>query len=164
MRGSLVSNTGPLIALMLINRLDILRTLFHEVFIPEEVRKELLQGEALGIDLSSYRQASWIQVKALHIPPDILLKTVLDIGEASVIMLSREVDADYVLIDERKARKIARTIYNLQVVGTARILVEAKKGGILNNVSIAIQQMRDKGYWIHDNIVQFAVKEAGEPQ
>lgn len=60
MRGSLVSNTGPLIALMLINRLDILRTLFHEVFIPEEVRNELLQGEALGIDLSSYRQASWI--------------------------------------------------------------------------------------------------------
>lgn len=51
MRGSLVSNTGPLIALMLINRLDILRTLFHEVFIPEEVRNELLQGEALGMDL-----------------------------------------------------------------------------------------------------------------
>lgn len=88
----------------------------------------------------------------------------MDIGEASVIMLSREVNADYILIDERKARKIARTIYKLQVVGTVRILVEAKKGGILNNVSIAIQQMRDKGYWIHDDIMQFAMKEAGEFQ
>lgn len=164
MKGSLVSNTGPLIALMLINRLDILRTLFHEVFIPEEVRDELLQGEALGIDLSSYRQASWIQVKALRIPQDILLKTILDTGEASVIMLSREVNADYVLIDERKARKIARTIQKLHVVGTARVLVEAKKGCMLDNVGIAIQRMRDKGYWIHDDIVQFAMKEAGELQ
>lgn len=164
MRGSLVSNTGPLIALMLINRLDILCTLFHEVFIPEEVRNELLQGEALGIDLSSYRQASWIQVKSLHVPQDILLETILDIGEASVIMLSREVNADYVLIDERKARKIARTIYKLQVVGTARVLVEAKKCGMLDNVGVAIQRMRDKGYWIHDDIVQFAMKEAGELQ
>ncbi|TVL99179.1 MAG: DUF3368 domain-containing protein [Candidatus Brocadia sp. WS118] len=164
MRGSLVSNTGPLIALMLINRLDILRTLYREVFIPEEVRNELLQGEALGIDLSPYRHASWIQVQAIRIPQDILLKTILDIGEASVILLSREVNADYVLIDERKARKIARTIYQLQVVGTARVLVEAKKSGLLDNVGIAIQRMRDKGYWIHDDIVQFAMKEAGELQ
>jgi len=164
MKGSLVSNTGPLIALMMIDRLDILRGLFQKIIIPEEVHKELLQGEVAGVGLSSYKKASWIQIQTIHNPHDPLIKTVLDVGEASVILLSREVNADYVLIDERKARKIARTIYKLQVVGTARILVEAKKGGILDNVGIAIQRMRDKGYWIHDDIMQFAMKEAGELQ
>ncbi len=55
-----------------------------------------------------------------------LLETLVDKGEASVIHLVREKGADFVLIDERKARKIARKIYGLNVVGSARILVEAK--------------------------------------
>ncbi|MGC8580404.1 MAG: DUF3368 domain-containing protein, partial [bacterium] len=90
------------------------------------------------------------------------LQTVLDSGEASVIQLARELKADYVLIDERKGRKIARDIFNLKVIGTARILVDAKKNGILNNVGDAMKQMKDAGYWIHDDIVKFALKEAKE--
>ena len=39
------------------------------------------------------------------------------------------------LIDESKARKIARTIYRLRVIGSARILVEAKRHGMVDNVA-----------------------------
>lgn len=51
----------------------------------------------------------------------------LDLGEASVIQFASDMKADFVLTDECKARKEARSIYGLNVVGTARILVEAKK-------------------------------------
>jgi predicted nucleic acid-binding protein len=51
----------------------------------------------------------------------------LDVGEAAVIGLALEEKATIVLIDERKARKVARDIYGLQPIGTTRILVEAKK-------------------------------------
>ena len=78
MKGSLVSNTGPLIALMMIDRLDILRGLFQKIIIPEEVHKELLQGEATGVGLSSYKKASWIQIQTIHNPHDPLIKTVSD--------------------------------------------------------------------------------------
>lgn len=104
MNGTLISNTGPIIALMLVERLDILQNLFQKVFVPEAVHKELLFGENIGIGFASYKQASWIQVHSLQNTLDPLIKTVLDIGEASVIQLSQEIDADYVLIDERKAR------------------------------------------------------------
>jgi len=67
-----------------------------------------------------------------------------------------------VLIDERKARKVARTVYGLQVIGTARLLVEAKREGIIDNVNKAVQEMRQGGYWIHDDIVEFVLREAGE--
>lgn len=162
MNGSLISNTGPIIALMLIERLDILQNLFQKVFVPEAVHKELLLGENIGIGLASYKQASWIQVHSLQNALDPLIKTILDIGEASVIHLSLEINADYVLIDERKARKIARNIYGLRVIGTARILVEAKSKGLIDNVGEVLKKIRDGGYWIHDDIVHFAMKEAGE--
>lgn len=162
MNGSLISNTGPIIAIMLIERLDILRNLFQKVFVPEAVHKELLLGENIGVGLSSYKQASWIQIHSLQNALDPLIKTVLDIGEASVIQLAREIKADYVLIDERKARKVARNIYGLRVIGTARILIEAKKKEMIDNVGDALKKIRDGGYWIHDDIMHFAMKEAGE--
>lgn len=162
MNGSLISNTGPIIAIMLIEQLDILQNLFQKVFVPETVHKELLLGENTGIGLASYKQASWIQVTSLQNALDPLIKTVLDIGEASVIQLAREIKADYVLIDERKARKVARNIYGLRVIGTARILIEAKKKEMIDNVGDALMKIRDGGYWIHDDIMHFAMKEAGE--
>ena len=66
------------------------------------------------------------------------------------------------LIDERKARKVARDIHGLQVVGTARVLVEAKRRGLLLEVASAFKQFWENGYWIHDTIVQAALREAGE--
>jgi predicted nucleic acid-binding protein len=93
---------------------------------------------------------------------DPLLQTVLDYGEASVIQLAREMKADYVLIDERKGRKIAREIFSLKVIGTARILVEAKRKGIIDSVGDALNQMRDSGYRLHDNIIRYALKESKE--
>ena len=38
-----------------------------------------------------------------------------------------------------KARKIARTIYGLRVIGSARVLVEAKRHGMLD--SIVLRQL-----------------------
>jgi predicted nucleic acid-binding protein len=49
-----------------------------------------------------------------------------------------------------------------KVIGTARILVEAKRKGLLNSVSDALRQLKEAGYWIHDDIVRLALKEAGE--
>jgi predicted nucleic acid-binding protein len=101
-------------------------------------------------------------VKTLKKAPDPLLDSILDTGEASVIQLARERKAKLVLIDERKARKVARTVYGLKVIGTVRVLVEAKRAGFLQSVNESIQEMREGGYWIHDDIVQFALHEAGE--
>jgi hypothetical protein len=162
MMRSIVCNTGPLIALSIIKRLDLLHSLFGEVLIPEAVHREILQGGASLSGLSAYRAISWIQIKPLNQASDPLLDSILDVGEASVIQLARERAVKFVLIDERKARKVARTVYGLQVIGTSRVLVEARRGGFLESVSEAIRGMREGGYWIHDDIVQIALSEAGE--
>jgi predicted nucleic acid-binding protein len=162
MKGRIVSNTGPIIALAAIGKIDIVNEIFDEVIVPEQVHHEILQGGKDFSGLAFYRKASWIKVEALKTPIEPLLETLVDKGEASVIHLVREKGADFVLIDERKARKIARKIYGLNVVGSARILVEAKRQGLIPNVREALNGMRDVGYWIHDDIVRAALRHAGE--
>lgn len=162
MNGKLICNTGPLIALSIIDRIDLLRHLFEFVAVPEPVHKEILEGGPINAGLSNYRKAKWIQIMTLSNPIDPLLRTSLDAGEASVIGLARELNVNLVLVDERKARKIARTIYGLHVIGSARVLVEAKRGGLLDNVGAALQAMRDGGYRLGDSIVTEALKQAGE--
>lgn len=112
--------------------------------------------------LEDFQRADWIRVVPLEEKPDALLASLLDIGEAAVISLAREQRATLVLIDERKARKIARDVYRLQPIGTARILVEAKKNNLIPEIASPFQKLRQEGYWIHDSIVQTALREAGE--
>lgn len=91
-----------------------------------------------------------------------LLRTELDAGEASVISLALKKSQTKVLIDERKARKIARLVYGLEVLGTVRVLIEAKKASLISNIQKPIQQMRANGYRIHDSIVEYSLWVAGE--
>jgi len=93
---------------------------------------------------------------------DPLLATLLDQGEGAVIELARELNPQFVLIDELKARKIARKIYGLEVIGSARILVEAKREGLINNVSKELKAMREAGYRLSDAIVEAALRQAEE--
>jgi len=158
----IVCNTGPLIALGLLDRLDVLKSLFSEVLIPEAVQREIQQGGLGRPGVDSFRRAGWIRVVALTGGRDPLLESLLDVGEAAVISLAREHGVVTVLMDERKARRVARDIHGLQVIGTARILVESKRADLMPEISSSFERLRQAGYWIHETIVQAALREVGE--
>ncbi len=88
--GTIVSNTGPLIALAGLGRLDILRTLSRAVLVPAQVHEEVLAGGACGIGLEEYRESGWVEVLPVSLGSEPLLTTVLDEGEAAVIGLPRD--------------------------------------------------------------------------
>ena len=90
------------------------------------------------------------------------MQTVLHIGEASVIQLAGDIHADFVLIDEKKARKIARIIYGLRMIGSSRIIAEAKKLGLIDRVGEELEKIKANGYWIHDDIINLAKRNSGE--
>ncbi|MBI5187088.1 MAG: DUF3368 domain-containing protein [Nitrospinae bacterium] len=159
MKDVLVSNTGPLIALSMIGRLNLLPELFSHVIIPSEVYAELI---ASSFEARRMAKPAWLEVKMAQPPADPLLLSILDKGEAAVIQLARQISADTVLIDERKGRKVARNVYNLAVIGTARVLVDAKKMGMIHSVRELFGELKQNGYWIHANIVEASAHEAGE--
>ncbi len=154
---AIVVNTGPLIALAGIGQLGLLVRLFDRVMVPGTVREEMAAH--------SHRQApdlpAEIQVVESTTPLDPLLSEMLDQGEAGVIQTALARTIPQVLIDERKGRKVAR-LYGLQVFGTARLLVEAKRAGLIESVGHALEAMRSNGYWIDDKIVRWAKTIADE--
>jgi len=53
MNGKAICNTGPIITLSMIDRIDILRHLFELIAVPEEVHKEILEGGATNAGLAN---------------------------------------------------------------------------------------------------------------
>lgn len=159
---SIVCNAGPLIALAGIGQVGLLQNLFGEVFVSGKVRDEVEAGGTTGAGASLFSTAPWIRVIRLVDLPDPLLETILDRGEAETITLAQQTSAALVLMDERKGRKIARDIYGYAVIGTGRLLTEAKQAGLIPMVGPLIDQMRGNGYWLSDKIVAEILRQAGE--
>ncbi|MEZ5387188.1 MAG: DUF3368 domain-containing protein [Prosthecobacter sp.] len=159
---TIVCNSGPLIALGGVDQLGLLRSLFGIVCIAAEVAAECQAGGVSKTGLEAFRAASWLQVVDLGTPPDPLLTSLLDLGEARTIELAlRQPDA-VLLMDEARGRRVARDIYGLQVVGTGRILVEARRTGLITSVKPLIETIRNNGYWLSDRIVAEVLRQAGE--
>lgn len=94
--------------------------------------------------------------------PDPLLCTELDMGEASVIQAARDNGIAGVLIDERRARRIATEAYGLEVHGTCALLLKAKREGYLDLVKPVMERMVANGYYIGPRLAGECLRLAGE--
>ena len=102
-----VSNTTPLIGLASINRFDLLNILFGEIFIPRAVSSEaVVAGREEGGAKRQFSSATWINTRYVKDRPAVNdLLNDLDLGESETIVLARELNADWVLMDEKKGRR-----------------------------------------------------------
>ena len=85
-----------------------------------------------------------------------LLIAELDAGEAAVISLARSISPCLTIIDEKRGRRIAHHVYGLPVKGTAGILVEAHRRGLLVDVRAALLDLKRSGYFLSDTVVEAA--------
>ena len=157
----IICNSGPLIALAGIHRLELLHDIYKVVLVPEAVYREVTCLPRL-LGAQNITDCSWICRVSLLSKPDKLLTSQLGMGEAEVITLALEKKSHKVLIDEKKARRIAGVIYGLNVTGTGGILLRAKKEGYVDAVRPLMQEMRDNGYYLSDRLIERIAMEAGE--
>lgn len=122
-----VSDTTPLISLLKINRLDLLKKLFGDVLIPQAVFDELTDDERFRLEADQIREKKFIVVKPVNNPESTnILKraTGLDQGESEAIVLTDELKADLLLMDEAKGRNVSAQM-GLRIMGTIGILMAA---------------------------------------
>ncbi|BAZ03855.1 DUF3368 domain-containing protein [Calothrix sp. NIES-3974] len=82
----------------------------------------------------------------------------LDIGEAEAIALAVEIQADQVLIDERRGRLIASRL-NLPYTGILGVLVEAKSQGLILEVKPLLDALiNEAGFWITESLYNNVLK------
>jgi predicted nucleic acid-binding protein len=86
-----VINSGPLVALSLAGRLDLLPALFGEFWIPDLVFREVAVAGLGRPGADVLTEARWAPHVRSSPEPDPLLIAELDPGEAAVIALARSV-------------------------------------------------------------------------
>jgi uncharacterized protein len=128
-----VSDTTAITSLLKIGRANILAGLFGDVVIPTAVRDELLLRHPnlppfLGImavtDQSAVNE----------------LRDDLDLGEAEAIVLADRLQADALLIDEKRGRQVAQE-HGLRAIGLAGSLLAAKKRGLIPSLADILQDL-----------------------
>ena len=161
-RNEIVINTGPIIAIVAATgNLKVLKLLYKRVYVPYEVTQEIAGNHFHDFATKEFNEASFlIKLRApLVISP--FLKNVLDIGEASVIQLAIDKKISTVCIDEKVGRRIAK-LNNLSLTGSIGILIKAKNLGYIPSIKNAISEMKKKGIYLSDNIIEFALKKTNE--
>lgn len=149
-----VSDTSPIANLLQIGQLSLLEAIFNEVIIPPAVQSELLELQRFQIDLTELNAAIWIRVQALHSREGMSeLLEVLDEGESEAILLAQEINADWILMDERTCTQKAEAM-GLRPIGLVGVLIKAKEKGLIPQVTPVIEEMRTKvGFWISDKFL-----------
>lgn len=157
-----VVNTSPIIYLSSINQLSLFKKLFNEVYIPNAVKQEVLSGGRDSFGVKEIKTEKWLKTKKIRnkLAKEYLL-TEIDDGEAEVIILAEELKAGTIIMDDKLGRKVAK-LRGIKVVGTLRILVAAKKKGLITEVKPLIEKLKENGFWLSNNVYKAILREAKE--
>lgn len=122
-----ISDTTPIISLLKAGQLELLKKLFGEIIIPQTVFTELVSNSVFADEVETVRSCSYIRVrdvvekKAVSILQRV---TGLDAGESEAIVIAEELEADLLLVDEHKGRRVAQQM-GIPITGTLGILLLA---------------------------------------
>lgn len=139
-----VADTGPLVALSRIDKLELLPAVLSRVIVPLPVLEELqLAVPRPGIEAlrRAVDDASWLIPET---PPPFVAGAGLGAGEAAAIALALQHGLP-LLIDDARGRTVARN-RGLLVLGTGRILLAAKEHGLIASVGGVIRHLTMAGY------------------
>lgn len=125
--GLVISDAGPIFSLAIIDKLEILNEIFDEVFIPKAVWEELTRDESTD---QYHTIVSFFEHRTIEITGFNDLTFVMDYGESESVILYKELHADFLLIDDKKARTIAEN-FEVKCIGTIGILSIAKQKGLI---------------------------------
>lgn len=161
----IASNATPLIYLSKVGKLELLKRVFGEVYIPEEVKreavdrgKELKRRDALLIEKAI--EDGWLRVSKAE-PVKIPIE--LDAGETAAISLAKKLGGQEVLIDEVSARTAARLL-GLEPRGTIFVLLKTmEKGGMdMDEFLETLNELVKHGFRLREEVYLEAIRKARE--
>jgi predicted nucleic acid-binding protein len=147
----------------MIGQFGLLRELFGKVYIPESVYQEVVvKGKDRPGSQETEDAITEEWVKKLSAKDRLAVKGMLSSlgeGEAEAIVLAKELEADYILLDEEKAREIADSM-DLNIMGTIGILSLAKKRGLNIDIKRKLDELQDGDFRISKSLYEDVIRES----
>ncbi len=156
--GLVIADAGPIFSLALIDQLGLLEKLFDDVKIAQAVWLEISSEESKPFHnkICSFFQNKVVQINGFN-----ELTFLLGYGESESIVLYKEANANFLLIDDKKARSIAEN-FGIICIGTLGLLSAAKDKGIIDNLKPIFEQFIDNKRFYSIELLNAILLQKGE--
>jgi predicted nucleic acid-binding protein len=158
--GLVISDAGPIFSLAIVDKLEILDEIFEGVFIPSAVWEEVTRDKSKNY-FKSINEFFKDRVKEISGFND--LTFVMDYGESESVILYKELNADFLLIDDKKARSIAEN-FGINCIGTIGVLSTAKGKGVIEELRPLFEQFLKSGRYYSVKLLNTILKKHDEKE
>jgi predicted nucleic acid-binding protein len=146
-----VINASPLITLFRAGLHPLLPQLFPDLAVPDAVWAEVVNATHDDPATRGLPEMNWAKKLTTPISPDVL-EWGLGAGETAVLSYV-QYHRDYTaIVDDREARRCA-SVLNIPLIGTAGVVVLARRRGLIDSTEFALRQLQDSGLWISEQLI-----------
>jgi predicted nucleic acid-binding protein len=149
------------ILLAKVGLLDVLQHLGAPVVIPKPAALEIQRGSPSDPAVQALANANWlVTVDPGPIPQTVLAQN-LGPGESAVIAYALANPGSGVLLDDQGARSVAAALA-IPHQGTLALVVLAKTRGLITAARPVVDQLRQQGMYLSDQVANQALSQVGE--
>ena len=158
----IICDAAVLIGLAKIGKLNLLEKLYRKIYIPWGVYNEVVIRGRGRPGAEEIDQAKWVgRIKVKDRTAVNLLVSEFGQGESEVLVLGKELKADWLILDDARARTAAISA-GYRVIGLAGILLLAKQRNLIEDIKPLFDELVDKNFRLSDKIMQTILEKAGE--
>lgn len=155
----LVADSSALIALSIFEGLPLLELLFPSIVVPRAVYLEVTQKDKpeahrLKVFLES-------RVEEIDVREFVFSDTSLELGELEAMGLYKKIRADRLLVDDKRARKIA-LVNEIKVIGSLGVLLLAKRKGFIHEIKPFLCKLQNSDIFFSEDLFQQILSVANE--
>ncbi len=151
MHRTIIADTSCFIVLTNIGELHLLYAVYGQILTTTDIADEF--GEQLP---------DWVTVEVVHDKyRQKVLEMQVDRGEASAIALALELQDSTLIIDDYKARKVAKQL-GVSFTGTLGVIIKAKLTGKIQSIKPLLYKIRETDFRVSEEVERQALRQAGE--
>jgi predicted nucleic acid-binding protein len=155
----IIADSSALVSLATCDALDVVLALYSDIKVPQAVYDEVVEpGKSQAAVLKTYLQNRVEKIDATRF---VFTAGGLGQGEIEAMALYKQLSADQLLIDDRRARAIAEH-NDIRCIGALGILLVAKHKGVIQQVSPLIEKLRNSSVFYGETLLEKVLQLAGE--
>lgn len=152
----IIGDSSALVALSIMDRLDLLESVFEKFYVPQAVYDEV----AVSDKPHSAKLKVFLVGKVVDVELNIS-KIGLGNGELEAISLYKNMDADFLLVDDKRAKSFAK-LNGINVIGSLGVMVLAKELGKVKSIKDDLKKLLKSDVFVSKNLIERVLISVGE--
>ena len=153
-----IADTGALLSLGHVGCIDLIEKVFGDFYIAWAVWQELNDYDHPEFDKNALKE---LETRVVKIKSKNYLLMVMDYGESESVILYEEMGADFLLVDDNKARTLAESL-NINCIGSIGLLLKAKQKELITELKPIFEKWISTGRYFSKNLLNKILLEVGE--